>query len=97
MVSRDGNHRGIARFSKNVKSLGRETVRRGKPEKENRVMNNKPGLGRPRVSRSLPHPSWNLDRPILFSSHEPAADERHSSARRKVTPEEIWAVVDAAN
>ncbi len=58
-------------------------------------MNNKPGLDRPRVSRALPHPSWNLDRPILFwpratpprASAECAAD-RHG-------PEEIWALVDA--
>ena len=60
-------------------------------------MNSKPGLERPRASPSLPHPSWNLDRPILLSPREPAAGERRSGERRKVTPEEIWAVVDAAN
>jgi hypothetical protein len=59
-------------------------------------MRNKPGLDRPRVSRSLPHPSWNLDRPMLFSARDAGAGEHGAAERRTVTPEEIWAVVDAA-
>jgi hypothetical protein len=59
-------------------------------------MNDKPGRDRPRISRSLPHPSWNLDRPILFASHAPAAGGDRAGKRRKVTPDEIWAVIDAA-
>jgi hypothetical protein len=58
-------------------------------------MGSKPGRKQPRVSHSLPHSSWNLDRPILFTSRDPAPDEPRTRAARKVTPEEIWAVVDA--
>ena len=58
-------------------------------------MINQPGRNRPRVNNNLPHPSWNLDRPKLPAADAPAADR--SGARRKVTPEEIWAVVDAAS
>ena len=60
-------------------------------------MSNEPGRNRSRVSRSLPHSSWNLDRPILLTAHEAAAGERRAGERRRVTPEEIWAIVDAAN
>ena len=59
-------------------------------------MINQPGRDRPRVSNSLPHPSWNLDLPKLFTSPATAGDDR-SGERRKVTPEEIWAIVDAAS
>ena len=60
-------------------------------------MSNKPGRDRPRVSRSLPHSSWNLDRPILFASGDPAGDEHQRGERRRVTPDDIWAIVDAAS
>ena len=60
-------------------------------------MSNKPGQGRPRVSRSLPHSSWNLDRPLVLGTRDAAVDERRTGERRRVTAEEIWAVVDAAN
>ena len=60
-------------------------------------MSDKPGRDRPHVSRNLPHSSWNLDRPILFATRDAAAGERGIGERRRVTPEEIWAIVDAAN
>jgi hypothetical protein len=60
------------------------------------VMNNKPGPDRPRVARGSPHPSWNLDRPILMASRDADAGDRPPIERRIVTPEEIWAAVDAA-
>lgn len=60
-------------------------------------MNTKPGQDRPRVSRSLPHSSWNLDRPLRLDARERTSAERRADQRRKVTPEEIWAVVDATN
>jgi hypothetical protein len=44
----------------------------------------------------VPHPSWNLDRSILFASRDGAREEQ-AGERRRVTPEEIWAVVDAVN
>jgi hypothetical protein len=56
-------------------------------------MSSKTDAPRPRVSGSVPHPSWNLDRPIIFSRE---ADDRRRE-KRTVTPEEIWAVVDGAN
>jgi hypothetical protein len=59
-------------------------------------MSNKPGRDQTRVSRSLPHSSWNLDRPILLTVPD-AAGEHRIGERRRVTPEEIWAIVDAAN
>jgi hypothetical protein len=60
-------------------------------------MNIKPGQDRPRVSTSLPHASWNLDRPIVFGTGDPAVGERRTGERRRVTAEEIWAVVDAVD
>jgi hypothetical protein len=60
------------------------------------VTNNKPGRDRPRISRGLPHSSWNLDRPLLLAPRDQAASEQPAGERRRVTPEEIWAVVDAA-
>jgi hypothetical protein len=62
-------------------------------------MSSKPGRDRPRVSRSLPHSSWNLDRPIMMGADDAVAGEgeRRTEARRRVTAEEIWAVVDAVN
>ena len=59
-------------------------------------MSNKPRRDQPRVSRSLPHSSWNLDRPILFAARDPAAEEHRAGERRRVTPDDIWAIVDAA-
>jgi hypothetical protein len=59
-------------------------------------MRSKLGRDRPRVSQRLPHPSWNIDKPILFTAPDSAEVDRRLSARRIVTPEEIWAVVDAA-
>jgi len=60
-------------------------------------MSSKPGPDRPRVNPSVPHPSWNLDRPILFAARDPAAQKDDAGERRRVTPEDIWAVVDAVN
>jgi hypothetical protein len=60
-------------------------------------MSNKPGRDRPRISRSLPHSSWKLDEPLLFVSRDATEDAPRAGARRKVTAEEIWAVVDAVN
>ena len=59
-------------------------------------MRRKPDAERPRVSGGVPHPSWNLDRPIIFSREGPAEPEPMVGKRRTVTPEEIWALVDAA-
>jgi hypothetical protein len=59
-------------------------------------MRRRPGAERPLVSGGVPHPSWNLDRPIIFASERPAEPERMIGERRTVTPEEIWALVDAA-
>jgi hypothetical protein len=58
-------------------------------------MNDQPGPQRPRVRPRLPHPSWNLDRPILLAPDE-SAQKHRPGERRKVTPEDIWALVDAA-
>ena len=57
----------------------------------------KPGEDRPRVSRSLPHASWNLDRPLLLGARDAAGGEHRTGENRKVTAEDIWAVVDAAS
>jgi hypothetical protein len=59
-------------------------------------MRKKSGAEQSHVSQGLPHSSWNLDRPILFSQ-EPADGDSRASEQRKITPEEIWAVVDAAS
>ena len=58
-------------------------------------MHSKLGRERPRVSQRLPHPSWNLDKPVLVATPDSDSGEP-PPAGRTVTPEEIWAVVDAA-
>jgi len=59
-------------------------------------MRRKPDAERPRVSGGVPHPSWNLDRPIILAVDRRGDQEDGTGKQRQVTPEEIWALVDAA-
>ncbi|MBV9559805.1 MAG: hypothetical protein JOY90_04990 [Bradyrhizobium sp.] len=48
------------------------------------------------VSRG-PHPSWNIDRRALPASPDSAVGKACQLAPRRMTPAEIWAIVDEAN
>lgn len=48
-----------------------------------------------RVSGGVPHPSWNLDRPTVPAEERSDDRAERKAERRLVTPDEIWALVDA--